>query len=149
MDVRLHTNKQTHTQLIFICLILFIQFLISLFIHLLIIRTEWIFRRILFSVASVIFFSFFFYVCGHNNSWKAQPIRTKFWHMTFDWNSSGKFENGHRRSHVIPPNGGFCPPWFTYLRFQPCETINWCSLLYVSCRSCSVTGTVLKEAVQL
>ena len=25
--------------------------------------------------------------------------------MTFDWNSSAKFEDGHRRSHVTPPNG--------------------------------------------
>ena len=33
-------------------------------------------------------FFFFFFVCGHNNSWKAQPIRTKFLHMTCDWNSS-------------------------------------------------------------
>ena len=40
-----------------------------------------------------------FSVCCHNNSWKTQPIQTKFLHMTFDWNSSAKFENGHHRSH--------------------------------------------------
>ena len=30
--------------------------------------------------------------------------------MTFDWKSSAKFENGHRRSHVNPPNRGLLPP---------------------------------------
>ena len=30
--------------------------------------------------------------------------------MTFDWNSSAKFEYGHHRSNVTPPNRGFCPP---------------------------------------
>ena len=52
------------------------------------------------------------FVCYHDNSWKAQPIRTKFSHMTFDWNSSARFENGHRRSHVNSPppyNKGFLP----------------------------------------
>ena len=41
-------------------------------------------------------------------------------------NSSDKFKNGHRRSHVTPPPliGGFCPPpWkLTYLRFQQIQT---------------------------
>ena len=50
-------------------------------------------------------------------------IRTKFSHMTFEWNSSAKFEDGHHRSYVTPQIGGFCPPWkFTYLRFQPIQT---------------------------
>ena len=49
-------------------------------------------------------------VCGHDNAWKAQPIRTKFSQMIFDWNNSAKFENGHHRSHVTPLIGGFCPP---------------------------------------
>ena len=30
-------------------------------------------------------------------------------HMTFDWNSSAKSENGHCRSHATPLIGGFCP----------------------------------------
>ena len=56
---------------------------------------------------------FFFSVSYHDNSWKAQPIRTKFSHVTFDWNSSGRFEDGHRRSHVIPRNRGFLsPPYY-------------------------------------
>ena len=46
-----------------------------------------------------LFILFYFFIfldaCGHDNSWKAQPIRTKFSHMTFDWNSSAKFKNGH------------------------------------------------------
>ena len=48
------------------------------------------------------FFFFFFFVCYHNNSWRAQPVQTKFSHMTFEWNSSGKFEDGHCRPHVTP-----------------------------------------------
>ena len=81
---------------------------------------------------SCLWFCFFgcLFVCGHNNSWKAQPIQTKFLHMTFDWNSSAKFEDGHRRWSQVtfnPPNRGLLtpppPPWkFTYLRFQPIQT---------------------------
>ena len=63
------------------------------------------------------YFLFFYflclYVCGHDNFWKAQPIQTKFSHVTFEWNSSAKFADGHRRSHVTPPppsNRGFYPP---------------------------------------
>ena len=47
---------------------------------------------------------------SNDNSWKAQPIRTKFSHMTFDWNSSAKVENRHRRSHITPLIEGLCPP---------------------------------------
>ena len=68
---------------------------------------------------------FFFSVCYHDNSWKAQPIRTKCSHMTSDWNSSAVYENGHSRSHVTPPNrGSSAPPLWksTYLRFQPIQT---------------------------
>ena len=50
-----------------------------------------------------IFFFFFFFVCYHDNSWKARPVRTKFSNKTFNWISSDRFENGHRRSHVPPP----------------------------------------------
>ena len=39
-----------------------------------------------------------------------EPIQTKFSYMTFDWNSSSEFENGHQRSNVTPPNRGFLPP---------------------------------------
>ena len=38
-----------------------------------------------------------------------QPIQTKFPYMTFDWNSSCEFKNGHHRSNVISLIGGFCP----------------------------------------
>ena len=34
------------------------------------------------------------FVCYQDNSWKTQPIWTKFSHTTFDWNSSAKFEMG-------------------------------------------------------
>ena len=65
-----------------------------------------IFPKVLFSVTSVIFFS----VCYHDNSRKAQPIRTKFTHTTFDWNISDEFVNGHSWSHVTPLNrGSFAP----------------------------------------
>ena len=64
-------------------------------------------------------FIYFFFGCYHDNSWKAQPIQTKFSHMTFDWNSSSEFENGHRRSYITPLIGDFCPHWkFKYLRFS-------------------------------
>ena len=33
-----------------------------------------------------------------------------FSHMTFDWNSSAVYENGHRRSHVTTIIRGFWPP---------------------------------------
>ena len=52
----------------------------------------------------------FFCLCYHDSSWKAQPIRTKFSHTSFDWNSSDRFQNVHRRSHVTSPNRGFLPP---------------------------------------
>ena len=29
--------------------------------------------------------------------------------MTFDWNSSSEFKNGHHRSNVTPLNRGFLP----------------------------------------
>ena len=58
----------------------------------------------------IFYFLFFFFFCYHNNSWKAQPIWTKFSHMTFDWNSSEKFENGHHRSCVTLPNRGLLTP---------------------------------------
>ena len=54
----------------------------------------------------IVIFIFFSPVCYHDNSWKTQPIRTKFSHLTFDWNSSGKFEDGHHRSHVNPHDRG-------------------------------------------
>ena len=38
-----------------------------------------------------------------------QPIQTKFPHMTFDWNSSSEFKNGHHSSNATPLIGGFCP----------------------------------------
>ena len=38
-----------------------------------------------------------------------QPIQSKFPHMTFDWNSSSEFKNGHHRSNVTPLIGSFCP----------------------------------------
>ena len=63
------------------------------------------------------FFFFWMFVCGHDNSWKAQPIRTKFSHMTFEWNSSAKFEDGHRRSHVTHPNRGLLSFFFLYQPF--------------------------------
>ena len=69
------------------------------------------FRRIMW-----FFFLFFFlflggmFVCGHDNSWKVQPIQTKFPHMVLEWNSSSKFEDGHRMSHVNPPKWGLLPP---------------------------------------
>ena len=69
---------------------------------------EW---SILFSVASDFFFFFFFFFwCFHDNSWKVQPIRTKFSHMTFNWNSSAVYKNGHCRSHITPSNRGLLPP---------------------------------------
>ena len=69
------------------------------------------------------YFYFFFSGCYHDNSWKVQPIQTKFSHMTFDWNSLAKFENGHHRSHVTLLNRGLLPPSkLTYLRFQPIQT---------------------------
>ena len=78
------------------------------------------------SIIVIIFFFFFFFVCGHNNSLKAQPIRTKFSHKTFNWNSSDTFGNGHHRSHVTPLGRGLpspSPSWkLTYLRFQPIQT---------------------------
>ena len=56
----------------------------------------------------------------------AQPIQSKFSHMTFDWNSSAMLENGHCRSHDPPNRGLLCPPplprKLTYLRFQPIQT---------------------------
>ena len=30
--------------------------------------------------------------------------------MTFDWNSTSEFENGHHKSNVTPPNGVSAPP---------------------------------------
>ena len=59
---------------------------------------------------SFLYLFFFLNVCGHDKSWNAQPIPTKFSHMTFDCNSSAKFENRHRRSHVTAPNRGFLHP---------------------------------------
>ena len=54
------------------------------------------------------------FFCGHDNSWKAQVIRTKFTHMTFNWNSL---------AYVTPLNGDFfLPSKLTYLRFQPIQT---------------------------
>ena len=72
--------------------------------------TAWkgIFPKVLFSVVSVIFFFFFFFVWLHDNSWKAQAIRTKFSHKTFNWNSSAMCKNGHHKSHVTLIIGGFC-----------------------------------------
>ena len=58
-----------------------------------------------------LWFSFFFlFFCYHNNSWKAQPIQTKFSHMTFDWNGSAMSKNGHRGSQVTPSNRGLLHP---------------------------------------
>ena len=52
-----------------------------------IIHTERIFRRILFWATSDFYFFFIFYfsffLCYYDASWKPQPIRTKFSHMTF------------------------------------------------------------------
>ena len=59
---------------------------------------------------SHLWFFFFFFGCYHDNSWKAQPIRTKFSHMTFDWKCSAVYKNGHRRSHVTPFNRGLLHP---------------------------------------
>ena len=97
-----------------------------------IICTERIFRKDIvlscvcdFVLLLFLFIYLFFFVRYHDNSWKPQPIRTKFSHMTFDWNSSANFENGHCRSHVTPLIGGFCPPpqkKLTYLRFRPIQT---------------------------
>ena len=42
--------------------------------------------------------------------------------MTFDWDSSAKVEDGHRRSQVTAPNSGFLPPENAHLRFQPIQT---------------------------
>ena len=36
--------------------------------------------------------------------------KKKFSHMTFDWNSSPEFENGHQRSNVTPLTGDSCLP---------------------------------------
>ena len=63
-------------------------------------------------------FIIFIFVCYHNNSEKAQPNRTKFSHMTFDWNSSAKFKDGHRRSHITPLIGGFCPTTLTTITLE-------------------------------
>ena len=39
-----------------------------------------------------------------------QPIQTKFPYVTFDWNSSSEFKNGHHRSNVTSPLiGGLLP----------------------------------------
>ena len=37
--------------------------------------------------------------------------------MTFDWNSSSEFENGHQRSNVTSPNREFPPPENSILFF--------------------------------
>ena len=83
---------------------------INLFVYLFITARKIIF--LFFSVVSVILFYLFiylfiylffiiiFFVCYHAYSWKAQPIRTKFPHKTFDWNISAMYENGHLKSHV-------------------------------------------------
>ena len=55
-------------------------------------------------------FFFFFFVCYHNNSWKAQPIRTKFSHKTFNWNSLTMYKNEHHISHVTPLTWGHLLP---------------------------------------
>ena len=39
-------------------------------------------------------FVLFYFFCYHDNSWKAQPIRTKFSHKTFERNSLAMYENG-------------------------------------------------------
>ena len=67
---------------------------------------------ILFWLFIFYLFIFFFY---HDNFWKAQPIRTKFSHMTFAWNISAKFENGHHRSHITPANRGLLSPLEIYI----------------------------------
>ena len=64
---------------------------------LIIIRTEWIFWRILFWAASVIFFFFFFTTITLGKLNQSKPN----FHTSFDWNSSANFENGHQRSHGL------------------------------------------------
>ena len=45
--------------------------------------------------------------------------------MTFDWNSSFEFENGHHRSNVTPINRGFLhPPWKMFVHTITFERLN-------------------------
>ena len=55
-----------------------------------------------------------------------QPIQTKFSHITFNWNSSSEFENGHHRSNATPPptNRGFLPPRKMFVDTITLERLN-------------------------